>query len=251
MSKKALALYGTLFSLGVLAGSISYLNYLGGSRSVEASIPGTNAGAAHLIIAVVLAGVVALINRSIRTDRARGNERGLISGDGGFWRAPFTERGGKQLVFSLLALPTGILEFLCGLAGAVAAARRLERWRLSRFLDIRVPATTQDRAPARRYFLIALPVGLVLTLSAGLAVFTVWRAGLQVIGALDPNFCINGWGGPSYLGASSAHWMDAGALFFVSVAVVRLGTAWQGNLAVRLLDGAHPAPAREAPHPSA
>lgn len=48
------------------------------------------------------------------------------------------------------------------------------------------------------------------------------RAGMQVLGALDPNFTVNAWGGPSYLGASFAHWMDAAALFYAQSFIIYL-----------------------------
>jgi len=35
------------------------------------------------------------------------------------------------------------------------------------------------------------------------------RMGAQVIGGLDPNNTVNAWGGPSYLGAMLAHYLDA------------------------------------------
>jgi len=42
----------------------------------------------------------------------------------------------------------------------------------------------------------------------GLIAYDMWRAGEQVIAGLDPNFCVNAWGGPSYLGAMSCHYLD-------------------------------------------
>jgi hypothetical protein len=35
-----------------------------------------------------------------------------------------------------------------------------------------------------------------------------FRMGAQVTGGLDPNATINAWGGPTYLGALLAHWLD-------------------------------------------
>jgi hypothetical protein len=61
---------------------------------------------------------------------------------------------------------------------------------------------------------------------------------VQVLGALDLNFCVNAWGGPSCLGASLAHWMDAFIIFFASIVVVRLVSSWQGNIAECLLGSA-------------
>jgi hypothetical protein len=36
-----------------------------------------------------------------------------------------------------------------------------------------------------------------------------WRIGEQVTGGLDPNFTVNAWGGPTYLGAMACHYLDA------------------------------------------
>jgi hypothetical protein len=62
---------------------------------------------------------------------------------------------------------------------------------------------TASRAPGRA--LLALPPAVLFT-------YGFWRAGAQVIGGLDPNFTINAWGGPSYLGAMACHYLDGLAL---------------------------------------
>lgn len=49
---------------------------------------------------------------------------------------------------------------------------------------------------------------LVALLPAGLFFYCFWRAGLQVTGGLDPNFTVNAWGGPTYLGAMACHYLD-------------------------------------------
>jgi len=59
--------------------------------------------------------------------------------------------------------------------------------------------------------LLALPV-------AALFLFCFWRAGAQVTGGLDPNFTVNAWGGPTYVGALACHYLD---LFLVAS-----GAAW-------------------------
>jgi hypothetical protein len=35
-----------------------------------------------------------------------------------------------------------------------------------------------------------------------------WRIGEQVTAGLDPNFTVNAWGGPTYLGAMACHYLD-------------------------------------------
>jgi len=49
-----------------------------------------------------------------------------------------------------------------------------------------------------------------------------YRAALQIVGALDPAFTANAWGGPSYLGASLAHWLDGLLLFYGSAYLLHL-----------------------------
>ena len=46
--------------------------------------------------------------------------------------------------------------------------------------------------------------------------FSVWRIGEQVAGGLDPNFTVNAWGGPTYLGAMACHYLDAALIIAVS-----------------------------------
>jgi len=58
------------------------------------------------------------------------------------------------------------------------------------------------------------------------APFSADRLGAQVIGGLDPNATVNAWGGPSYLGALLAHWLDGivgfyAAAFLLSRVLVR------------------------------
>jgi hypothetical protein len=43
---------------------------------------------------------------------------------------------------------------------------------------------------------------------AALFLYGFYRAGLQVTGGLGPNFTVNDWGGPTYLGAMVCHYMD-------------------------------------------
>jgi len=43
---------------------------------------------------------------------------------------------------------------------------------------------------------------------AGLFLYGFYRAGEQVTGGLDPNFTVNAWGGPTYLGAMACHYLD-------------------------------------------
>ena len=46
--------------------------------------------------------------------------------------------------------------------------------------------------------------------------YSFWRVGEQVTGGLDPNFTVNAWGGPTYLGAMACHYLDAALIIAVS-----------------------------------
>jgi hypothetical protein len=39
-----------------------------------------------------------------------------------------------------------------------------------------------------------------------------WRIGEQITAGLDPNFTVNAWGGPTYLGAMACHYLDGGLI---------------------------------------
>ena len=42
-----------------------------------------------------------------------------------------------------------------------------------------------------------------------------------MLAGLDPDVTRNAWGGPTYLGAAAAHWLDAALLFLAAAALVR------------------------------
>ena len=57
---------------------------------------------------------------------------------------------------------------------------------------------------------------LVAVVLAILLLFNFLRAGQQVIAGLDPNFTVNAWGGPTYLGAMLAHYLDGVYPFYLA-----------------------------------
>ena len=58
---------------------------------------------------------------------------------------------------------------------------------------------------------------VLATLLLALAVaYAPARMGAQVIGGLDPNNIVNAWGGPTYLGAMLAHYLDALVGFYTA-----------------------------------
>ncbi|GAA1009897.1 hypothetical protein GCM10009551_093040 [Nocardiopsis tropica] len=56
----------------------------------------------------------------------------------------------------------------------------------------------------------------------GLLVFAAFRAGVQVLAGLDPNFTVNAWGGPTYAGAMACHYLDLAVGGIVVVGALRL-----------------------------
>jgi hypothetical protein len=57
--------------------------------------------------------------------------------------------------------------------------------------------------------LAAVPLVLVL-------LYAPFRMGVQITSGLDPNATVNAWGGPTYLGALLAHWLDATVGFYAA-----------------------------------
>lgn len=71
----------------------------------------------------------------------------------------------------------------------------------------------------------------------GLIGYSFWRAGEQVTAGLDPNFTVNAWGGPGYLGAMACHYLDAALIIAASAwlldKILLPATAAAGNAAAR------------------
>ncbi len=74
----------------------------------------------------------------------------------------------------------------------------------------------------------SLAIRIVKTASGALGAlvvwYSLWRAGFQVLGGLDPAFTSQAWGGPSYLGAGLAHWLDGIIGVAAALAVVHWST---------------------------
>jgi len=60
-------------------------------------------------------------------------------------------------------------------------------------------------------------VPLVLVL-----LYTPFRMAMQITGGLDPNQTVNAWGGPTYLGALLAHYLDAIIGFYAAASLLNL-----------------------------
>jgi len=59
-----------------------------------------------------------------------------------------------------------------------------------------------------RFTLLYIPRVVVSFLMLVVMLFTPFRSGSLITAGLDPSEPANAWGGPSYLGAAAAHWMD-------------------------------------------
>jgi len=151
------------------------------------------ANAIHLLLAVVVAALVVVW--------ARRDAAGLRR----FLAWPFTPEGWRSLSFAALAVPLAL-------------------WRLGTFAR---------RRGTRGRDAVGLPVAVVSLVAAITMCYVPFRSGVQVLAGLDPNFTRDAWGGPSYLGAALAHWLDAALLFFFAAAGVRV-------LGPRVDDRAHP-----------
>ncbi|GAA0247184.1 hypothetical protein [Cryptosporangium japonicum] len=102
---------------------------------------------------------------------------------------------------------TGVL-----LAGLGVIARR-RRWDLLT-APLRRRATARLAATFRRGRSRPAhwPRLLVVALLAVVQAWLLFRAAFQVFAGLDPNFPVNAWGGPSYLGAMFCHYVDIALL---------------------------------------
>lgn len=52
--------------------------------------------------------------------------------------------------------------------------------------------------------------------------YTPWRIGEQILAGLDPNFTVNAWGGPTYLGAMACHYLDGILMAAAAASVLQL-----------------------------
>jgi hypothetical protein len=155
------------------------------------------ANAVHVLLGVVV--LVALVVA------ARSHRATLL----GFAAWPFRLDGWRSLLLATAAIPLALWRLL----GAVARGR-----------------------VGKQHF-VGLPVAFVLCLAAVNIWYTPFRDGVQVLAGLDRNFTRDAWGGPSYLGAALAHWLDGALIFYAAFAVVRLLTA-----GAQRREGVEPAP---------
>ncbi|WP_227997831.1 hypothetical protein [Nocardia australiensis] len=63
---------------------------------------------------------------------------------------------------------------------------------------------------------------LIGILPMAMLVYGPYRSGMQILGGLDPNFTVNAWGGPTYLGAMACHYLDGALLMAVAAGLLNL-----------------------------
>ena len=113
--------------------------------------------------------------------------------------APGTSAWGQQLAVAAVACALyGVARWRHGRRFGRSSGRLLLLAPLSRSAATRL-MTTMRRVSWRSA--AALP-------PLALIGYNCWRAGDQVTAGLDPNFTVNAWGGPTYLGAMACHYLD-------------------------------------------
>ena len=199
LARAPVVAYGGAFAVGLVNGLVIQVD---DTDTVSSGAGVTVANTVHVAIALV---VIVVVASAWRRDPAALRT----------WvRTPFTRQGWWCTVDALLALPVGVVELGLLLAGWRGTVARIEAWR-----DARLGTGPRDQRRLGRRVVACLPIGVV-ALAAALVTFqSAWRAGLQVFAALDSDFTREAWGGPTYLGASVAHWMD-GALLFAACSVL-------------------------------
>jgi hypothetical protein len=165
-----------LAAVGIATGFVQYLHR---SPIREAHVPGTSAWVPQLAVAAVACALYGAARW--RHDRRPGRD----GRDG----RPGSEHGSGRL---LLLAPLGRTA-----ASRLRATMRQVSWRHTSWRH------TSWRPAA------ALPPLAVIA-------YCCWRIGEQITGGLDPNFTVNAWGGPTYLGAMACHYLDIALIIGVS-----------------------------------
>jgi hypothetical protein len=208
VSTRWVKVLGGLFGFGVALGLVALIT------DVEGTSSGQSVAVANGVHVLIGATAVTAGFGAYRRDPERVRR---------FLVGPFTERAWHRLLDASLSLPLGLAEILLALAGRRSTVAGIERWRIARTGDGDVPWQRDGLRPRSAVRLAV--VGLVTGIPASLAALIVWfmplRAGQQVFAAFDPDFTRDAWGGPSYLGASVAHWMDGVLLFYLAMVVIR------------------------------
>ncbi len=74
----------------------------------------------------------------------------------------------------------------------------------------------------RPFTVLGLLRAVVTLLLLDVFLWEPFRAAMQVCAALAPSWTANAWGGPTYVGASMAHWIDGYLLFYASALLLHV-----------------------------
>jgi hypothetical protein len=207
LDRRALAVLGGSFGAGMVVGLVQLV---ADADKTSTGADVATANAVHIGLALVTFAALAL---AYRRDRRR--LRALL-----VW--PFTGDGWSALRSALVAGPLLVAEVALLVIGRTEAIARAEqRWAEPRNGAAPSLDLAWSMAGAARRVVGRAPVRIVQFVAAVVTVFVPLRAGEQVFAALDPDFTRDAWGGPSYLGASFAHWLDAALIFYGCAAILR------------------------------
>ncbi|MFD6157069.1 hypothetical protein ACFWF7_04970 [Nocardia sp. NPDC060256] len=115
---------------------------------------------------------------------------------------------------------------LFALTAALVVVLRRRGHHPSRLLLAPVSTTAAQRLARTLRSILTHPTALLRLLLSilpiALLVYSPFRIGAQILGGLDPNFTVNAWGGPSYLGAMVFHYFDGVLLMAAAAALLNL-----------------------------
>ena len=184
------------------------------SRITRQISPQLSASAAGLAAVGIVTGIIKYLHRSPIREA----------------HLPGTSAWAQHLVAAVVACALyGVARWRHGRRSGQGSGRLLLLAPLGRSAASRLMATT--RQVSWRSAAALPPLALIG--------YSFWRIGEQVTGGLDPNFTVNAWGGPTYLGAMACHYLDAALMIAVS--------AWLLN---KILPSAAAAEGRAAARPA-
>lgn len=74
----------------------------------------------------------------------------------------------------------------------------------------------------QRFSFTDLLRALLSILLLALVLWPPFRSAMQITAALDPSVTANAWGGPSYVGATLAHWMDDAIMLYIGAGLLHI-----------------------------
>lgn len=142
----------------------------------------------------------------------------------------------RRSAYALAALPAGLVSLPLALVGRSDAAFRLQRGLAVRLLGVPIAEPPRGRlARVLAHSVLALPLQLFAAVLTGVLWADFLARGLCYPLAEWGQDVSNAWGGPTMAGAWAAHFAVGVLTLAILLPVIRLLTAGQGRLAVRLL----------------